>query len=198
MSNRRRKTSEHKERLHSEAELERQKLRATEEGLAETSRLYRELQNREAKIHCLVEANVVGIVMWNLEGAITGANDAFLRMVQYDREDLASGRVRWADLTSAEWRDRDERAIAELKARGVFQPYEKEYLRKDGSSVPIVLGGAFFEDSGNEGVAFILDLSEQKRAEETLRRSEGYLAESQRLAKTGIWAYDPTTKKALY
>jgi PAS domain S-box-containing protein len=198
MSNRRRKTSEHKERLHSEAELERQKLRATEEGLAETSRLYRELQNREAKIHCLVEANVVGIVMWILEGAITGANDAFLRMVQYDREDLAAGRVRWADLTSAEWRDRDERAIAELKARGVFQPYEKEYLRKDGSSVPIVLGGAFFEDSGNEGVAFILDLSEQKRAEETLRRSEGYLAESQRLAKTGIWAYDPTTKKALY
>jgi len=198
MSNRRRKTAEHKERLLSEAELERQKLSASEEGLAETSRLYRELQNREAKIRCLFEANVVGIVMWNLEGAITEANDAFLRIVQYDREDLAAGRVRWADLTPAEWCDRDERAIAELKARGVFQPYEKEYLRKDGSRVPILLGGVFSENSVCEGVAFILDLSEQKRAEETLRRSEGYLAESQRLANTGIWAYDPTTKKALY
>ncbi len=120
----------------------------------------------------LVEANVVGIFMWNLEGAITGANEAFLRMVKYDREDLASGRVRWTDLTPAEWHDRDERALAELKANGVFQPYEKEYFRKDGSRVPILSGGALSEDSGNEGVAFILDLSEQKRAEQKNREQE--------------------------
>ena len=120
----------------------------------------------------LFEANVVGIFMWNLVGAITGANEAFLRMVKYDREDLASGRVRWTDLTPAEWRERDERAIAELKASGAFQPYEKEYFRKDGSRVPILLGGALSEDSGNEGVSVILDLSEQKRAEEGLRQSE--------------------------
>ena len=105
----------------------------------------RELERREAKIRRLVEANVVGIVMWNLEGAITGANEAFLRMVQYDREDLASGRVRWTDLTPAEWRDRDERAVADLKATGIFQPFEKEYFRKDGSRVPVLLGGALFE-----------------------------------------------------
>src|SRR5215472_13044243 len=53
----------------------------------------------EAKIRRLVEANVVGIVIWNLEGAITEANDAFLQMVQCGREDLISGRVRWTDLT---------------------------------------------------------------------------------------------------
>ena len=68
----------------------------------------------------LFEANVVGIFMWNLQGALTGANEAFLRMVKYDREDLASGRVRWTDLTPAEWRERDERAIAEVKASGPF------------------------------------------------------------------------------
>jgi PAS domain S-box-containing protein len=138
----------------------------------ENTRLYADLTQREAKIRRLVEANVVGIVMWNLEGAITGANEAFLRMVQYDREDLAYGRVRWTDLTPPEWRDRDERAIAELKASGVFQPYEKEYFRKDGSRVPVLLGGALFKEGGNEGVAFAVDLSEQKRAEEALRRSE--------------------------
>jgi len=165
MANLRRETAEREERLRSEAELEREKLRASEERLAETSRLYRELQNREAKIRRLIEANVVGIVMWELGGAITGANQAFLRMVQYDHEDLLPGRVRWADLTPLEWRDRDERAIAELKANGVFQPYEKEYFRKDGSRVPILLGGALVENSGNEGVAFVLDMSEQKRAE---------------------------------
>ena len=135
----------------------------------ENTRLYRDLEDREAKIRRLVDANVVGIVMWNLDGGITGANEAFLRMVQYDREDLASGRLRWADLTPAEWRHRDVSMIAELKASGVFQPVEKEYFRKDGSRVPILVGGALFEDSGNDGVAFILDLSDQKRTEAEIR-----------------------------
>ena len=147
----------------------------------------------EAKIRRLVEANVVGIVMWNLEGAITAANDAFLRMVQYDREDLASGRVRWTDLTPAEWRGHDERAISDLIATGIFQPFEKEYLRKDGCRVPILLGGALFEGNVNEGVAFVLDLSEQKQAERALRRSEASLAEGQRLSQTGSFSWRPST-----
>jgi PAS domain S-box-containing protein len=133
----------------------------------------------EAKIRRLVEANVVGIVMWNLEGAITAANEAFLHMVQYAREDIASGRVRWTDLTPAEWRGRDERAIAELEASGIFQPFEKEYFRKDGSRVPVLLGGALFEGGGNEGVAFVLDLTEQKRSQERLRASERSLRQAQ-------------------
>ena len=146
------------------------KVLATQAAISlENTRLYRDLENREAKIRRLVDANIVGIFMWNLEGAITGANEAFLRMVQCDQEDLASGRVRWTDLTPAEWHDRDERAMAELKASGVFQPYEKEFFRKDGSRVPILLGGALSEGTGNEGVAFILDLSEQKRAEAEIR-----------------------------
>jgi PAS domain S-box-containing protein len=136
-----------------------------EKAEAEVRELARGL---EAKIRRLVEANVVGIVMWNLEGAITGANDAFLHMVQYDREDLASGRVRWTNLTPAEWRGSDERAIADLKACGVFQPFEKEYFRKDGSRVPILLGGALIEGGGNESVAFVLDLTARKRAEREL------------------------------
>src|SRR5262249_17613151 len=141
----------------------------------------------------LVEANVVGIVMWNLEGAITAANDAFLRMVQYDREDLASGRVRWTDLTPSEWRNRDERGIAELKETGIFQPFEKEYFRKDGSRVPVLLGGALFEGRSNEGVAFVLDLSEQKRTERALQRSEAFLAEGQRLSSTGTFSWRVAT-----
>src|SRR5579863_6001105 len=126
----------------------------------------------EAKIRRLVEANVVGIVMWNLEGTITGANEAFLQMVQYDREDLAAGRVRWKDLTPHRWSDRDELAIAQLKATGIFQPFEKEFLRKDGGRVPILLGGALFERGGKEGVAFVLDLTEQKRQESARLDSE--------------------------
>jgi PAS domain S-box-containing protein len=146
----------------------------------------------EAKIRRLVEANVVGIVMWNLEGAITGANEAFLHMVQYDQDDIASGRVRWKDLTPAEWRNRDEQAIAEIKGSSIFRPFEKEYLRKDGTRVPVLLGGALFEGGGNEGVAFVLDLSDQKRAQEKLRdaqqslyATQGELARISRLTTMG-------------
>jgi PAS domain S-box-containing protein len=149
-----------------------QKLRASEERLAETTRLYGELQNREAKIRRLVDANIMGIFIWNLEGKIVEANEAFLNMVQYGREELASGRIRWTDLTPAEWRDRDARALTELMKVGTVQPYEKEFFRKNGGRVPVLAGGALFEESGHEGVAFVLDLSEQKRAEEALRQSE--------------------------
>jgi PAS domain S-box-containing protein len=147
-----------------------------------------------AKVSRLLEANVVGIVGWNFDGAITAANDAFLHIVQYDREDLASGRMRWTDLTPAEWRDHDERAVSELKATGSFHPYEKEYFRKDGSRVTVLLCGALFEDRGNdEGVDFVLDLTDQKRAERALRRSEAFLAEAQHLSLTGSFSWRVAT-----
>ena len=83
-----------------------------------------------------------------------------------------------------------QRALTEALETGVFQPYEKEFFRKDGSRVPVLIGGALFQ-SANEGVVFVLDLSEQKRAEEKIRRSESYLAEAQRLSQTGSWAWSP-------
>ena len=138
----------------------------------ENARLYRDVADREAKIRRLVDANVIGIVMWNLEGAIVGANEAFLRMVQYDREDVASGRMRWTDLIPPEWHDRAQRALAEVKATTTVQPFEEELFRKDGSRVPVLIGAASFEGSDNEGVSFVLDLSEQKRAEERVLKNE--------------------------
>ena len=143
----------------------------------------------EEKIRRLVDAGILGIFFANVEGEIVEANQAFLQLLQYERDDLVSGRLRWADLTPAEWRERDERALAEFVATGVFQ-YEKEYFRKDGSRVPVLVGGARLH-SPDEGAVFVLDLSEQKRAEEKIRRSESYLAEAQRLSKTGSWAWSP-------
>ncbi len=126
----------------------------------------------EAKIQRLVDANVIGIVIFNLDGVVSDANEAFLQIVQYSREDLLTGHVRWTDLTPTEWIDLNQRAIADLKATGIFQPYEKEYFRKDGSRAPVLIGGALFEKNGNEGVAFVVDLSKQKHAGEALRRVE--------------------------
>jgi len=151
-----------------------------------------ERKNAEDKIRRLVDAGILGIFFANVEGEIVEANQAFLQMLQYSRQDLLAGRLRWADLTPAEWRERDLRSLTEFLATGVFQAYEKEYFRKDGSRVPVLIGGARFQ-SANEGVVFVLDLSEQKRAEEALRRNEAYLAEAQRLSHTGSWAWSPHT-----
>ena len=151
----------------------------------ENTRLYRELEVREAKIRRLFDANIIGIFIWNLEGEIIEANEAFLRMVGYSRADLLSGRVRWTELTPPEWRDRDEQAVAEIATTRIFQPLEKEYFRKDGSRVPVMIGGATFEGSNDEGVAFVLDLSKQKRAEEALQKMQTELAHVARVTTLG-------------
>jgi PAS domain S-box-containing protein len=129
----------------------------------------KELERGEAMIRRLVDANVLGIFVWRLEGAIVGSNEAFLRMLQFSREDLVLGRVRWTDLTPAEWREYDERALAAFRTSGNVEPYEKEYFRKDGSRVPVIVAGAFFEEGSIEGVTFALDLTTQKRAEAEIR-----------------------------
>ncbi|WP_321898738.1 trifunctional serine/threonine-protein kinase/ATP-binding protein/sensor histidine kinase [Paraburkholderia heleia] len=149
------------------------KLLASQAAISlENARLYRDLAEREARIRRLVDANIIGVIVWNANGDILEANDAFLRMVGYERDDFVSGRVRWRDLTPPEWRQGSERALVETVQRGRADAYEKEYIRKDGTRVPVILGLAAFEASRKEGVAFVLDLTERKRAEEEARQSE--------------------------
>ena len=141
-------------------------------AIAENVTLHGDLLARDKKIRRLVDANIVGIIIWEVEGRILEANDEFLRMVGYDREDLTAGRLHRTTLTPPEWRDRDARTVAQLKRIGTAQPFEKEYLRKDGSRVPVLIGGAMFEEGASQGVGFVLDLTERKRAVEALRQSE--------------------------
>jgi PAS domain S-box-containing protein len=152
------------------------KLLASQAAISlENTRLYRDLAQREAKIRRLVDANIIGIFIRSIPGEVDGpiveANDAFLRIVGYDREDLISGRINWANLSPPEWQEIDARAVAELKRTGIVPTYEKEYLRKDGTRVPVLVGAATLEN-GTDGVAFVLDLSKRKRAEAEARDSE--------------------------
>jgi PAS domain S-box-containing protein len=156
----------------------------------------RELVERDERIRRLVDANIIGVLISELEGQILESNDAFLKMVGYSREDLVSGRIRWADLTPAEWQAVSARAVAQIKATGACEVFEKEYVRKDGSRVPVLIGAAGF--GGKLSVAFVVDLTERKRAEQRLRQSEAYLAEAQRLSQTGSWAWNPTTGDITY
>src|SRR6202790_1226055 len=144
----------------------------TATDVTERKRSEEALRESEAKIRRLVDSNIIGIFVWDFEGRILEANDEFLRMVNYDREDLVAGSIWWTDLTPPDWRDRNNARIEQQKGGGRFEPFEKEFTRKDGSRVPILIGGATFEEGGNQGVAFVLDLTERKRAERALRESE--------------------------
>jgi len=153
----------------------------------ENSRLYRELQEREAKIRRLVDAKVVGVLISNLEGQIIEANDAFLDMVGYSRDDLTSRLLRWTELTPPEWQAASQRAVAQLRATGIADLFEKEYVRKDGSRVPVLVAAALVGDTG-EVVAFVLNLTERKRAEqerERLRQAQANLAYMSRITTVG-------------
>jgi PAS domain S-box-containing protein len=141
----------------------------------ENAALYADVQEGQARIRRLVESNIIGVFFWDHAGNIKDANDAFLDIVGYSRQDLLSGNIRWTDMTPPEHRAADERAAAEQRATGSCRPYEKEYVRKDGSRVPVLLGGTLFEGMRDEGVAFVLDLTERKRAEEAVRESRRLL-----------------------
>jgi PAS domain S-box-containing protein len=125
-------------------------------------------------------ANIIGIFIWGLDGRIIDANDAFRRMVGNERDDLVSGRVRWRELTPAEYRDADDRRVAQLKATGIAQPYEKEYFHQNGKRVPVLVEGSL-----EEGVAFVLDLTERERADAALHQAQIELAHVTRVATLG-------------
>ncbi|KAB8335115.1 PAS domain S-box protein [Scytonema tolypothrichoides VB-61278] len=144
------------------------------EGLAvyfrdvtERKREQEALQQSEARFRRLFESNLIGVAFWNVEGFITDTNDAYLRIVGYSRQEFdALGRIDWRSLTPPEYKHLDDRAIEETLATGVSSIYEKEYVRRDGTRVPIVLGVALMDDSQINGVAFVLDISKGKQAEQ--------------------------------
>jgi PAS domain S-box-containing protein len=150
----------------------------------ENTRLYSDLQEREAKFRRFVDSKIIGIVMTDFGGQIHEANNAFLEMVGYDREDLASGRIRWTEMTPPEWLGVSQRAVDQLRATGSCEPFEKEYFRKDGSRVPALVGAAAFEGR-DEGVSFVLDLTERKRAQEALQEAQAELAHVTRVTTVG-------------
>jgi PAS domain S-box-containing protein len=145
----------------------------------DNARLLAELEGRVALLHRsdarfrrLSEAGIIGIITADIHGNIREANDAFLAMVGYTAADVLSGALRWAELTPPEWGVYDDRAIAQLAATGIAVPWEKEYLRKDGTRVPVLVGVALIDDVSGDGVAFVLDLTDRKRAELAMRESE--------------------------
>jgi PAS domain S-box-containing protein len=132
----------------------------------------RKLRDSEARLRRLFESDVIGVGIPTRWGGFSESNDELLRITGYTREDLAAGLMRWDVMTPPEYQATDAEHIQETALRGSCTPYEKEYIRKDGSRVPILCGYASLEGSEDEYIGFVLDLTLQKRAEEGLRERE--------------------------
>ncbi len=139
--------------------------------ITEHKRAEKTLRESEARFRRLFESNLIGVAFWNVDGFIIDANDAFLHLAGYTRDEFATlGRINWRELTPIEYKDLDDRALLEVQTTGVSRIYEKEYLQRDGKRVPIVLGVALLNDSKNNGVAFVLDITERKSVEKKCDR----------------------------
>jgi PAS domain S-box-containing protein len=141
-------------------------------ALAEERRRTDELRLSESTLRRVIDCDMIGIGRWNREGALTHANDAFLRTLGYTRDDLRAGLLRWTDLTPPEHAWRDNRGLEEIRETGSCTPFEKEYFHKDGSRVPVLVGGSRLDEAGDYGVCFMLDLTSRRQMEDALRDSE--------------------------
>lgn len=148
------------------------------------------LRRSEAQWRRLVESNPIGVVLEDFDGRILEANDNYLQMIGYTRDDLAKGVLRWDTITPEKYRERDQQAIEEVRRTRRFHSYEKEYIRKDGERVSIFIGGAMLEGAGDQVVSFVLDISERKRTELELQESEDRFRAMFEQAAVGIARFE--------
>lgn len=152
--------------------------------------LFRDLKQSEAKFRSIFETNVVPIAYCSPDGQVIDANQNYLKLIGASKEELAAGEVRWDAITPPEWKHVDEVGAHFLKRDGVCPPLEKEYLRRDGTCVPVLFGACLVPGESGQLVAFAMDLTEQKKMEEELRRSRE-LAESQTAELEAIYSSAP-------
>ncbi len=127
------------------------------------------LKESEARFKGIFESKMIGTFFWDANGDITNANDVYLEMVGYSKDEVLSGTVRWKDLTPPEYTDLDNKALEEITTKGVMTPIEKEYIRKNGSRFPILIGGSALPGSTLGGVSFALDITERKKGEQIIK-----------------------------
>ncbi len=139
----------------------------------------------EARFRSLFDASIIGVFFSSVYGKISDANNAFFEITGYEPADLP---LRWDQLTPPEWRSHDEAAVLRLLKYGVDHPWEKELFRKDGSRVPVLVGGAILSHRRGECAAFILDLSQRKDAEEQIQHLNAALERAARIGTMGEMA----------
>lgn len=152
----------------------------------------------ESKLRALFDANIVGIAFSGLDGLVHEANDAYLKMIGYTREELQSRQIHWRKLTPPELHPRDEQAIQDLHQQGFSAPYEKQYIHKQGHRVDSLVGIAFYDKPQQKCVAFYLDITEHNKMQQAMRESEQRFRLMADAAPMLIWMLDADGKGSYY
>ena len=130
------------------------------------------LKASEEKYRSIVDSNLIGIIFADFNGNVIEANDAWLNILGYTRSELLSGRINFLEITPPEYHQLDQQAMEEMKLTKKHTPFEKEYIRKDGSRIPVLVGTAYIPGDEGVGIGFLIDLSEGKQIEKAIKQSE--------------------------
>jgi len=156
--------------------------------VTERVRAEQEARKSEERFRRVFESNMIGLTFFRSDGEVLEANDAGLAILGYSRADFEAGELNWRKSTVPGFEHLDEKALGELASNGVCVPFEKEFFRKDGSRVPVLLGGASLSEASGTGVAFLLDLSERRQNQEDRERLQAQLLQVQKLESLGVLA----------
>ncbi|MCK9396686.1 MAG: diguanylate cyclase [Methylobacter sp.] len=133
------------------------------------SKAEQQLLISESRFRRLKESNTIGIIAWRMDGMVEEANDLFLTMLGYERSDISTGVINWRNITPVEFQRRDQQAVNELLTHGRCEPFEKALIHKQGHWVPVYIGAAMLDGNQEQGIAYVMDLSERKKANQQLQ-----------------------------
>ncbi|MEI6946408.1 PAS domain S-box protein [Paraflavisolibacter sp. H34] len=149
----------------------------------------------ELRLNRFYRAGITGVFYWSVDGRILEANDKFLEMTGYTRQDLEQGRINWTKMTPPEYATQDRKSLNDLLVTGTHTLYEKEYIRKDGTRIPVEIGTAALVADGSEGMSLVLDITDRKKAEEEIRRSNERFRLATQASFDIIWDVDLETRE---
>ncbi len=162
---------------------------AAQKELVVRKKTEEDLRRSKLQFEAIYEANIIGIVYGDLKGNIIGANDAFLNMIGYSRGDLKKGRINLTKMTPTEYKIQDEKSVLQLLSSGFATPWEKEYIKKDGSQIPVIVGCALLNNDTTETIYIILDITERKKLEQRKDEFIGIASHELKTPLTSIKGY---------
>ena len=154
--------------------------------ITERRRLEQQLQYSELKLRSLVESNILGVVVADVDGRVYETNDRVVQMVGYSKDELLSESFNWQRLIPPDFYEAQAQATKTLLSTGALPPFEGEYVRKDGSRLPALAAGALLDRERRLALGVILDISEQKAAERRKQEFQSLVNHELRTPLTSI------------